>query len=117
MKFYSNSTKLCYDDNINSDIPEDSVSITEEVFMEILELRSLNAEFMVDDSGNLVDVVVVDNTQEIERQKRLSEASAYLFSTDWYIIRMMETGKQVPDYVAQKRIECREILSDERLVG
>lgn len=117
MKFYSNSTKLCYDDMINPDIPDDAIQIEDSVFMEILDLRGKSADFIVTPDG-IVDILdIPDLTEEIERTRKLNEASAYLFSTDWYIIRQVETGKQIPDIVVQKRAECREILSDERVIG
>lgn len=117
MKFYSNETKFCYDDAINSEIPESAIEITDSVFFEILRLRSENANFTVNQDGEIVDVEIPDITDEIERQKLLKEASAYLYTTDWYVIRQVETGIQVPEIVAQKRAECREILSNERDIG
>jgi len=36
-----------------------------------------------------------------------AEARAYLASTDWYIVRKQETGKDVPAEVLTKREEAR----------
>jgi hypothetical protein len=36
-----------------------------------------------------------------------AEALAYLASTDWYIVRFVETQKPVPDDVLDKRAEAR----------
>jgi hypothetical protein len=38
-------------------------------------------------------------------------AKDYLQTTDWYVIRYMETGKPIPQEVKVKRQECRNILS------
>ena len=40
-----------------------------------------------------------------------AEARAYLAATDWYAIRLAETGQPVPADVAAKRAAARETLS------
>lgn len=40
------------------------------------------------------------------------EARAYLASTDWYIIRFMETGVDVPSGVHELRADAREKISN-----
>ena len=37
----------------------------------------------------------------------LTEASSYLTSTDWYVVRFAETGVNVPEDVAAKRAQSR----------
>lgn len=34
-------------------------------------------------------------------------ARSYLKSTDWYVIRMIETGEQIPEAVSAQRAEAR----------
>ena len=47
---------------------------------------------------------------QAETAKRArAEALAYLASTDWFVIRLVETGKAVPDDVAAKREAARKI--------
>lgn len=36
-----------------------------------------------------------------------AEALQYLVATDWYVIRLVETGKPIPEDVAVKRTESR----------
>ena len=38
---------------------------------------------------------------------KISEAKAYLISTDWYIIRYADSGKEVPSDIKIKREEAR----------
>ena len=40
-----------------------------------------------------------------------SEALAYLADTDWFVTRLAETGKAVPDEVAAKREAARKAAS------
>ena len=41
-----------------------------------------------------------------------AEAQAYLRDTDWYVTRLMETGKEIPADVAEARAKARETLKD-----
>jgi hypothetical protein len=34
-------------------------------------------------------------------------AREYLANTDWYVIRKLETGKEIPTDISQKRIQAR----------
>lgn len=43
-------------------------------------------------------------------KKANQTAQAYLSSTDWYVVRMQETGQAVPADVATKRQEARETI-------
>ena len=42
-----------------------------------------------------------------ELDKQINEAKAYLISTDWYIIRYADSGKEVPTDIKIKRKEAR----------
>lgn len=39
-----------------------------------------------------------------------AEAQSYLVSTDWYVTRLTETGKAIPEDVLIKRAEARGML-------
>lgn len=41
-----------------------------------------------------------------------TSARNYLFSTDWYVIRLQETGQAVPDEVLKLRAEARASVID-----
>lgn len=46
-------------------------------------------------------------TPEQEQERINAEARAYLASTDWYVIRMQETGEPVPEDVLAERAAAR----------
>lgn len=47
---------------------------------------------------------------DLETERKKQEAISYLKSTDWYVIRKVETGEEIPDEVKTKRAEAREAL-------
>lgn len=57
------------------------------------------------------ETVTVATPEEIQQQKNAA-ARAYLTSTDWYIIRKMETGTAVPDDILIARQEARADIID-----
>ena len=45
---------------------------------------------------------------EKEKQERTNqEARTYLSQTDWYVIRLQETGESIPEDILQKRADAR----------
>lgn len=48
-------------------------------------------------------------------QERIDELQAYLTSTDWYAVRMSETGVAIPDDVVMARASAREEISTLRV--
>jgi hypothetical protein len=52
-----------------------------------------------------------DKKAQIEQEVLNRAAKEYLASTDWYVTRMHETGKEIPIDVASKRQEARDNLS------
>lgn len=46
-----------------------------------------------------------------EAAAKRDEARRYLAETDWLVTRQMETGKAIPDDVAEKRAEARKAAS------
>lgn len=49
-------------------------------------------------------------TAEQIKERANIEARAYLSSTDWYVIRLTETGEPVPEEVSRKRKSARESI-------
>lgn len=41
------------------------------------------------------------------KARRISESKAYLERTDWYVIRKIETGKEIPEDILKAREEAR----------
>lgn len=62
-------------------------------------------------TGNVIpaeyEVIIQDISTEIEQEKTNAECLKYLQETDYYIVRFMETGKEVPQEVLDKRAEAR----------
>jgi hypothetical protein len=52
----------------------------------------------------------VKTKSEIESDQARSSAISYLSSTDWYVIRQLETGQEVPQDVSEARAEARSKL-------
>ncbi len=46
-----------------------------------------------------------------EAEKLRAEALAYLRETDWFVTRQAETGKPIPEDVAEKRAAARKVAS------
>lgn len=53
---------------------------------------------------------ILDVSEEVELQKKKSEAKQFLANSDWYVIRFMDSGIEIPSDVKQKREESRKIL-------
>jgi hypothetical protein len=49
--------------------------------------------------------------QDKHKEKQKSEATAYLNSTDWYVIRKAETGEAIPADVVSARQAARTTAS------
>lgn len=43
--------------------------------------------------------------------EQAKEAQQYLDSTDWYLVRKLDVGADIPVEVANKRQECRDLIS------
>ena len=48
---------------------------------------------------------------DISSDNLKAEASFYLNTTDWYVLRKLETGKDIPEDVLIKRQQARDTLS------
>lgn len=58
------------------------------------------------------ELLAIKNTptqEQLDAQAKL-EAQMYLDSTDWYVIRQLETGVNIPEDITLKRAECRLLL-------
>ena len=51
--------------------------------------------------------------REEERSREILEAKEYLNNTDWYVTRKIETGKEIPHDVSEKRQFYRDIITGE----
>jgi hypothetical protein len=77
-----------------------------------------NGSFIVDENGIAIQELlpaefiyeIIDGSAELELQKIKSEAKQYLADTDWYVIKMMDTGIAIPQEIAIKRQEARDLI-------
>ncbi|MBC2659934.1 hypothetical protein H7A76_31280 [Pseudomonas sp. MSSRFD41] len=45
-----------------------------------------------------------------EQDQKTNEAREYLRQTDWLVVRKLETGKDIPADIAEKRAEARSLI-------
>ena len=57
---------------------------------------------------------VYEPTESEKLQSEMGELLAYLSSTDWYAIRLADTGEAIPDDIKAKRSEARTRISEIR---
>ncbi|MEA2098642.1 MAG: hypothetical protein U9P72_00770 [Campylobacterota bacterium] len=58
-----------------------------------------------------IDDIEIDRTA-LEKLIASKQHIDYLESTDWYVTRLNETSKAIPDDIKQKRDECRAKLNE-----
>ena len=56
------------------------------------------------------DVQIIDVTAQLAQEAINIESLAYLASTDWYLIRQLETGIEMPEEIAQARQNARNAI-------
>ena len=60
------------------------------------------------DEISLEEIAELNKPTEAQLQEQANaEAKEYLQSTDWYVSRFTETGKEIPEEVKTKRDEAR----------
>lgn len=57
---------------------------------------------------DLSKIEKVKTLEDLQKEDESSEAIMYLRSTDWYIIRSLETGEEIPDQVKEQRAAARQ---------
>jgi hypothetical protein len=98
---------------------------TADVLEEIDELVSPAVEEVVDENGVVTipaspavfkkmvklkaeyTIEIQDISQQVEQEKTNREALEYLASTDWYVIREMDSGISCPSDIKEARIAAR----------
>ena len=106
--FYSKSTGGFYDAAIHGDImPADVVEITAEEHAALLEGQSNGKLIDFDKDGYPFLEDPAPPTDEQLQQQANTEARAYLAETDWYVIRLQETGEPVPAEILAERSAAR----------
>ena len=111
--FASKSTRGFYDAAIHGDnMPDDVVEITAEEHAELLDGQSNGKLIDFDEVGRpFLAEPPVPTAEQVQVQAN-AEARAYLISTDWYVIRLQETGQAVPEDIRTARAEARASVVD-----
>lgn len=122
--FYSKSTGGFYSREIHGDtIPADAVEITEAEHAALIEGQGQGKCIVGDANGRpaLQDPAPPEpptreqieahlnpkpNPEQLQAQAN-AEARAYLAETDWYVIRLQETGEPVPVDILAERSAAR----------
>lgn len=85
----------------------DSKEITEETYTAILNRDITATELVAGPDGMPILVDPPAPTYEQQQYQINAEARAYLSLTDWYVIRLQETGEPVPEDILLLRAEAR----------
>ena len=78
--------------------------------------NSIFDKYIIED--NIVKALykpIPEPTQEELNHQRIDELQDYLTSTDWYAVRLAETGVAIPDDVVTARSSAREEISTLRV--
>tara|TARA_X000001036_G_scaffold141529_1_gene134382 strand:- start:495 stop:908 length:414 start_codon:yes stop_codon:yes gene_type:complete len=59
-----------------------------------------------------IDSITVD-TELTTRMAQNHQARKILADTDWYVVRKMENGKEIPDHIIDMRMKARSLVVDE----
>lgn len=106
--YASKTTRGFYDSAIHGDnMPADVVEITANEHAALLEGQSNGKLIYFDKGGYPFLADPAPPTEEELQQQANSEARAYLAETDWYVIRLQETGEPVPAEILAERSAAR----------
>lgn len=111
--FASKTTRGFYDAAIHgANMPDDVVEITAEEHAALLEGQSNGKLIDFDEAGRPFLADPLSPTADQLQAQTNAEARAYLLSTDWYVIRLQETGEPIPKDVLAGRAAARTRVVD-----
>ena len=105
--YYAKSTGGFYDNQIHATIPADAVEITNEYYQELLAGQASGEVIQADNKGFPRLVPLPEPTPEEMQNQKNAEARSYLASTDWYVVRLVETGVEIPEEIRAARENAR----------
>ena len=105
-----------YGFGVSKDLFETYVEIGDEEHMALVDKANNESKIIIPDK-NGVPILAEQSEMpsNVTKQDTLLELEYYLVTTDWYIIRQIETGKPIPEDIKKKRQEAREEISRLRL--
>lgn len=62
---------------------------------------------------DLSQLAKIKTPEDYERDRKATEAKAYLAETDWYGWRLVEEGTPMPEDIKQLRAEARKAIEDQ----
>lgn len=104
--FYSPSTKGFYSIEIHNVMPEDVVEISQEHYEELLASQQTGKEIVPSEDGSPIAIVASISPADYQLSLQ-SQAKQYLASTDWYVIRKIETNVEIPQDILDQRAAAR----------
>jgi len=108
---YSKSSAGFFDCAIHGDnIPADAVAITAEEHRELIEGQSNGKRIVANAEGFPVLADPPEPTPEEIQSAKNAQGRAYLASTDWYVVRLAETGAAIPEDVIAARQAARDSI-------
>ena len=100
-----------FDDTVNHTIPANAVEISPEQWHGLLAAEASGKKISADAGGYPI-VVEREETPEQLRMSKNATARAYLTSTDWYVIRNIETGVAIPEDILKAREAARQSVTE-----
>lgn len=105
---YSKTTNSFYDKDIHGDaMPDDAVEISKERHQELMAGQSEGKVIAADDRGQPQLVEPKQPTPEEAQKRKSAESRQYLKDTDWYVVRKVETGEEIPQEILDLRAQAR----------
>jgi hypothetical protein len=94
-----------FDENDQEIEPAIYETVRECIEPEVIDLQEVNvpAEY---------ELEIVDISDQLAQEQINNAARAYLASTDWYVVRFIETGIAVPSEVTAQRAAARASVND-----
>lgn len=78
----------------------------DQIMEEKRQIESENPPHVLDISPEQLEVILEND----KRRSSNEENRRYLSDTDWYVVRLQETGKEIPEEILQKRQEARDSI-------
>ena len=84
-----------------------------EITSSLIKLESPWTEYNIGEESKELQDAINAEKQESKVINKIRETVQYLNDTDWYYVRKIETGKDVPAAIATKRDEARAFLNSQ----
>lgn len=108
----TNSNKFAFIDEDKNKLVTTTFFLTDYSLSDMVEVDESEVEQGSDSSWYMKGYAPKVSVDEI--QEEIDRLQAYLDETDWYIVRMFESGKMVPEEIRYKRDEARQRISELR---